>query len=512
MKALFVSIHIERNSRAVPLGAAMLVSSLRKQRSGSIEAEILNLYLDQSAAECAELILKHKPDAVGFSIYLWNRELSLEISDILKKEIPAIIIFAGGPEVSADCDSILKNISIDFALTGESEESIVQAMDHLLKGDKPKDISTVGVPSSIKDLVALPSPYLDKTINLADYSGVLWELSRGCPFKCAFCYESRGTSGMRRFPIDRICSELQLFEKAEIEEVFVLDPTFNYNRKESKEMLRLIIKEAPEINFFFEIRSEFLDEEMAELFACINGSIQIGLQSSSNDVLKCINRSIDKTDFENKILLLHQAGATYGFDLIYGLPHDTYAGFCESLDFAMSLMPNHVDIFPLSVLPGTELFETAESLGLKHLPENPYLVTSSEKFNENDMQRSKDLAAAFDLFYNGGKAVPWFETIRNVLEISPSEFFTKFSETIKTEPETNIVLQQRSFVSDLLRKNGAEDLVSIACDIIAYFGYNEYLFDENMSLEFEHNPDELIELIDSGITDLHELALILSHS
>jgi hypothetical protein len=242
----------------------------------------------------------------------------------------------------------------------------------------------------------------------------------------------------------------------------------------------------------------------------VGGAIQIGLQSSSNKVLKCINRSIDKHDFESKILLLHQAGAVYGFDLIYGLPHDTYNGFCDSLDFVMSLMPNHVDIFPLAVLPGTELFSTAKSLGLKHLPDNPYLVTSSETFSEHDMQRAEDLAAAFDLFYNGGRAVPWFETIRDALDIAPSTFFTKFSEKIKAEPKTNIVLQQISFVSELLRKSGKENLVSIACDVIAYFGYDEYLFDESMSLEFEHDPEELIELIESGITDLHELAAILA--
>lgn len=511
MKLLLISIHIERNSRAVPLGAAMLASSLRQKCASGLESEIMNLYLDQSAIECAELIAKHNPDAVGFSIYLWNRTLTLEIAEILKQRIPDVILFAGGPEVSADYESLLSNSVIDFGLSGECEESIVEAMNHLLGGGDPAEMTAASSPASIKDLSLLPSPYLDQTLNLADYSGVLWELSRGCPFKCAFCYESRGTSGIRRFPIDRIRSELQLFTKAGIEEIFVLDPTFNYDRKAAKEMLNLIIEEAPEIKFFFEIRSEFLDEEMAELFASINCSIQIGLQSSSNEVLKCINRTIDQTNFENKILLLHQAGATYGFDLIYGLPHDTYAGFCESLDFAMSLAPNHVDIFPLAVLPGTELYDTAESLELKHLPQNPYLVISSPTFNEQEMQQAQELATAFDLFYNAGKAVPWFEVIRSIFEITPSEFFTRFSETIKTETETNIVLLQRKFVTDLFKKHGEENICSIACDIITYFGYYESLFDENMLLEFTHDPEELIELIDSGITDLRELSLMLQN-
>ncbi len=488
----------------------MLASSLRQECSTELETDIINLYLDQSVAECVDLILAHMPDAVGFSIYLWNRTLALAIAKILKQKMPKIILFAGGPEVSTDCNRLLKGSNLDFGLSGECEESIVQAMNHLLNGGNLQDVPTTTSPASIKDLARLPSPYLDQTLNLADYSGLLWELSRGCPFKCAFCYESRGTSGIRRFPAKRIQAELQLFEKAKIEEIFILDPTFNYDRESAKEMLRLIIQEAPCIKFFFEIRSEFLDEEMSELFAAINCSIQIGMQSASDEILKCINRSIDQTNFENNILFLHQAGATYGFDLIYGLPHDTYIGFCNSLDFAMSLAPNHIDIFPLAVLPGTELYETAESLNLKHQSENPYLVISSETFSESDMQQAKDLATAFDLFYNIGKAVPWFEAIRNILEIKPSEFFANFSEKIKTGPETNIVLLQISFITDLFQKHGEESLTTIACDIITYFGYYESLFDENMSLEFTHDPEELIGLIDSGITDLRELSIILT--
>ena len=37
------------------------------------------------------------------------------------------------------------------------------------------------------------SPYLSGVLNPQDYQGgALWELARGCPFKCAYCYESKG--------------------------------------------------------------------------------------------------------------------------------------------------------------------------------------------------------------------------------------------------------------------------------------------------------------------------------
>ena len=497
-----ISIHIEESPRAVPLGPAMLASVLKKTFSKEIQTDILNLYLNQSPSECAEMILKHDPHFIGFSMYIWNRNLTLAIAEILKQKKPDIIVFAGGPEASAN--------SIDFILSGECEEIIIPAMDHLLKGGDPQEISEIVSPSPIKDLSILPSPFLDRTLNPADYSGMLWELSRGCPFKCDFCYESRGTTGIRRFPTDRIRAELRLFEKSKVDQVFVLDPTFNYNKKTAKEILQLIIEEAPDICFFFEVRSEFIDAEMADLFASINCSLQIGIQSASNEVLKNINRKIDTDDFTSKMLLLHEAGISYGFDLIYGLPGDTLEGFCASIDFAISFVPNHMDIFPLTILPGTRLHETAPSFGLEYQANNPYQVISSPGFSGNDMKLAEELAHAFDLFYNKGKAVPWFAIILNALELTPSAFFREFADWLRAKSDGNIISLQKNFIAGLLEKHEKTHLTSLASDIITYFGYSECPAEDEIPPSFSHNPTKLIEQLDSGITDLEELSVLLA--
>ncbi len=504
MNLLLISIHIEDSARAVPLGPAMLASSLKQTLPSKLNTSILNLYANQSPSECVDAILKHSPDCIGFSIYVWNRTLTLELATILKQTHPEITLFAGGPEVTTNLDS-----SIDFILPGESEETIITAMNHLLEGGSPNDISKLITPAPIENISLLPSPFLDQTLNPADYSGMLWELSRGCPFKCDFCFEARGTEGIRRFPLDRIRAELQLFAKSNVEQVFVLDPTFNYNQDSAKEILQLIIDEAPDICFFFEIRSEFVDAEMAKLFALINCSLQIGIQSASDEVLKNINRSIDLDDFENKLHPLHEAGVAYGFDLIYGLPGDTLAGFCDSLDFALCLIPNHVDIFPLTVLPGTRLHETAPSLKLEHQPHNPYLVTSSPTFNENDMALAADLANAFDIFYNKGKAVPWFSIISAVLDMTPSAFFMEFAERLKTRKTDDIISLQNDFIKELFDKHGRTSLTLLATDIITCFGYLESTEENSITLSFNHNPEDLLHHMEHGVADLEELSILL---
>jgi len=418
MDLVLVAIHIEASPRAVPLGPAMLASALKRAFPEAIRTRVLDLFLQQSAEACALRILAERPQAVGFSMYVWNRTRALEIAGILKRSDPGLIIFAGGSEATADFQGVLLDPAMDFVLPGEGEEIIVAAMGRLLQGAAPRDLQDTIEPAPILDLATLASPFLDGTLDLAAYSGQLWELSRGCPFTCDFCFESRGGSGTRRVPMARVEAELRLFEQSLVSQVLVLDPTFNYDRKQAKEVLRLIRRTAPGIHFFFEIRSEFLDRELAGLFAGIKCTLQIGLQSARPEVLKQIGRTLDPADFQRKILLLHQAGATYGFDLIYGLPGDDLEGFQASLDFALGLMPNHLDIFRLSVLPGTRLRETAEGLGLVHQRNNPYQVLSSSTFSGPDLDRAERLARSCDLFYNQGKAVPWFAILLAALDIT----------------------------------------------------------------------------------------------
>jgi hypothetical protein len=326
---------------------------------------------------------------------------------------------------------------------------------------------------------------------------------------CDFCYESRGTAGVRRFPIDRIRAELQIFAASGIEQIFVLDPTFNFNKDAAKEILQLIVHVAPDIRFFFEVRSEFVDEEMAALFGSIDCSLQIGMQSADSEVLKNINRTIDPEKFTSSVLLLHEAGVCYGFDLIYGLPGDTLQGFCVSLDFAMSHVPNHIDIFPLAVLPGTRLHENAASLGLEYQPAAPYQVLSTPQCDSEDMARVKELADACDLFYNRGTAVPWFGMVTDALELTPSAFFRKFAGWGQERSTDDIVALQTEFITELFAAQGDEGLSSLACDIIRCF--DDSADSAEVSLASGRNPIELIDLLDQGVTDLRDLLSVLQH-
>jgi hypothetical protein len=427
-----VSIHPYRSPQSIPLANAFL-KAYALNFAASIA--LVDFFIGQDAAICAAELADPLPVAVGFSMYLWNRDLSCEIATELRRSHPAVKLFCGGPEVTADPESVTRLGIFDFVISGEGEVPFLSLCQTITAGGDCSKIPGVLLPGSatlpspppLENLDSIPSPYLTGVIDTRANPGILWQLSRGCSFTCDFCFDSRGIHGVRHFSLERVESELRHFVATGVSQIFVLDSTFNLNPDRAKKLLRMIKKISPDIHFHFEVRNEFIDREMAKLFARIACSLQIGLQSADREVLRLVGRSFDKDDFSARVGLLNESGAVFGFDLIYGLPGDTLDGFRGTLDYALSLYPNHLDIFPLAVLPGTRLADRAMSLHLQWDSNPPYIVEASDRFSSIDMAAAAELAAACDIFYTRGKAVAWFNAVVAVLGLKPSDLLKKFS-------------------------------------------------------------------------------------
>jgi hypothetical protein len=234
----------------------------------------------------------------------------------------------------------------------------------------------------------------------------------------------------------------------------------------------MIQKTAPLIHFTFEVRTEFIDAEMAELFATINCSLQLGLQSVIPEVLSNVNRSIDPDKYAEKISMLNSAGVVFGLDLIYGLPGDTLEGFKQSLDYALMLQPNHLDIFPLAVLPGTALYDDAAGFGLQHQNDAPYILISSPGFTEVDMAAAGSLKSACEIFYNQGGAAGWMFMVTETLAVGPADLIEEF---VKFTPPDELTKEQitglqLAFVQGRFRKHDREQLFPVIEDIIIIHG------------------------------------------
>jgi len=312
--------------------------------------------------------------------------------------------------------------------------------------------------------------------------------------------------------MSRLEAELDRMVALGAEQAFVLDPTFDADKERARAVLDLIARRAPGIHWKFEVRAELLDRDLVRRFAKLDCSLQIGLQSASDEVCEAVHRPLDRKAFTRGIALLNEAGIVFGIDLIYGLPRDDLAGFSRSLDFALGLQPNHLDVFPLSVLPGTVLAEEAGGYGLVYDTEPPHALVSSPGFPRDAFARAARLARACDLFYSRGRAVSWFLQSLRPLGARPSAFLGRFgafleeaaAESGKAAPSAaagNGQLSQRdieglqlAFLEAEYRAKGLEELLPALCDIVSFNGaWGRALAEgETSRLRLSYDPDEVL--------------------
>ena len=525
IQVVFATILAETSPQALPLGTACVVSSVRNAKLKNIKTSLCDISYDEVkelGKDAPEFLAGQILDAaeksgctmlvVSFSAFVWNVADCVRTAEIVKAKakVPAVLV-CGGPEITARArvSAFSQNKAgahsrqfddlcvFDYLIQGEGETVFVELLKKIESGVPGAGADTANaakkhpklIVGKTEDCTKLSSPWLDGTIDPVTYNGVLWELSRGCPYACSYCFESKGERRVRKFPMERLEKEIELFARKKVPQIFVLDPTFNADRERALKLLKLMAKKLPDAHYQFEVRAECMDKSLAEAFTQLSCSLQIGLQSANPQVLKNINRSFERKNFSRKVALLNDYGLVFGFDLIYGLPGDTLPSFKDSIDYALSLYPNHLELFRLSVLPGTALYEDAAKFALKFDAKPPYHVQCSPTFSQSDLLKAEHLAFACNVFYSAGRAVTWFLSLLHPLKIKPSQFFADFAEWQRcnncarntgfdpcTQPHTEIERMQLSFlqfkyeekqlsyavpaVRDVVRLNGA---LSRAC-------------------------------------------------
>lgn len=493
MKINLVTLHVRPSAQAVPLAAASLKAALPPElQEGAV---LVDLFPASADEELLTEILAGEPDVVAFSLYVWSRERLLPLSRELRRCRPSLFLVAGGPEATVDAEAVLAEGELDAVIRGEGEETFAELMALRAQNKALQPIpgltlrSAAGIltgpdRSPVEDLDTLPSPWLSGALLPAAGGGVLWEIARGCPFACDFCYDARGSRGVRHLSTGRLKAELDLFVRAGVSQVWVLDSTFNFPAQRGKTLLQLLAERAPGIHFHLEAKADYIDRKTARLLGRIPCSVQVGLQSAHPEVLRNIHRALDPQLFAERVQFLAAEGVTYGLDLIYGLPGDDHRGFCQSLEFALELRPNHLDIFPLAVLPGTPLHANRERFGLRADNSPPYLVLESATCPPDQLAASRRLASAAAIFYNIGRAVAYFPALLRGTGLKAVPFLERFADFLAAQPggeerllesegwaPQEVLKCQERFVADELRACGRPQLISGAVDLLRYHYY-----------------------------------------
>ena len=489
MRTLIVTQHVRKSAQAVPLAAACLCAALPAELRQ--QTDIINLYPDMEPDLVCRQILSYQPEVIGFSISLWNRLSILALARRLRSLQPQLFLVGGGPETAGNCEDLIHAGQLDGVIRGEGEVAFARLLDSLIQGRLMAGIEgfvsaaaapATTSPATCPDLSVLPSPWLSGTLPLEPGGGVLWEVARGCHFNCSFCYDAKGHQGVRPFPFDRLQQELELFAEAGVAQIWILDSTFNAPASRGQRLLQLLIDSAPDIHYHIEAKADLLDSRTIELLSQLSCSVQIGLQSARPEVLKPLRRDINPQQLRQVLRELNHAGIVFGLDLIYGLPGDNHQGFRRSLNFALEQQPNQVDIFPLAVLPGTDLHRRQTEFSLCASAVPPYLVEASSGYPAPQIEQSRLLAAATDIFYNRGRAVGFFLLLCDTFNEPPATLIHHFfnwlakdrgltrTEILDIEHWTpdRILPLQRDFCREHCRQHKLYPVIALIEDILHY--------------------------------------------
>lgn len=334
----------------------------------------------------ADDIAAIKPDILAGTLYLWNIERFLAVAGLLKKRIPGLAVFVGGPEVSRGHPFLLNSPLIDAAATGEGEP-VMPLMLRAWRLGKNPDLAAVAwrTPRGLKwgrkhvpscDLSDLLPP-ADAPFNKPDAAGMAYmETSRGCPMRCAFCCYNQRRSTMSFMKPDDALRRIKVLQKRGAKEIRFIDPTFN-SHPLFDEMLRGIarLNRAGKLAFFAEIRADTLTEAQADLLKAANFTdLEIGVQSRDPAVARLISRPMAPAALDRGIGFLAQRKRHLTLDIMCGLPGQTTEDIEASLKWAHGVPRATVQFLHTLLLPGTSLRDNSRRLGLEAQDRPPYRV------------------------------------------------------------------------------------------------------------------------------------------
>ncbi|MCI8270398.1 MAG: DUF4080 domain-containing protein [Lachnospiraceae bacterium] len=426
-----------------------------------INIEIAEYTINHPVSRILQDVYRRRPDAIGFSCYIWNVAYVWELVHDLHKILPDTDIWLGGPEVSFDARQILeREPEILGVMKGEGEaafagllagyrllDSSVQRWRQRRLQEKRAEPGTDegdafwkklhrlygvafrGEDGGIQDnascaaetLSQIPFPYSD--LAGLEHRIIYYESSRGCPFSCSYCLSSIDKS-VRFRELGLVQRELDFFLDRRVPQVKFVDRTFNCKKEHAMAIWQYIWEHDNGVtNFHFEVAADRLDEEELELLGKMRPGLvqlEIGVQSTNPDTIREIRRQMDLVRLRKAVQRINRGHNIHQhLDLIAGLPFEGYESFHRSFNEVYEMEPEQLQLGFLKVLKGSYMYEMAEKYDLVYQEKPPYEVLSTRWISYEELCRLKGIEAMVEVYYNSGQFI---HTLGRLMQELPDPF------------------------------------------------------------------------------------------
>ena len=395
MKVLFIHPHGSNFMKGVkdittifnlmpPLGMMSIAAVLEQN---GIEVELIDCYArPETVEQLVKRIITISPDAIGFSCTTSSFLECNRIAEALKQKRPDIVTVVGGAHACTIGAPLLDSFpAIDYLVIGEGENTMLELAQAGFKNvanipGVASRINGVGTLSSIRELIpdldSLPFPayhklpQFPKRYNLplfsypkAPNSSII--SSRGCPYSCSYCDRSVFSRGFRFNSPEYILEHVAMLNRNYgIKHVFFYDDLFTFDRKRVAEFCDLKEKKGIKVTYNCIARLEHVD---AELLALLKRSgcwqVNFGIESGDPEVVKKHRKFLGLDEVGIKLNMVRNAGMRVKGLFMVGLPGEDEAAIRRTIDYALSLPLDEVNVTKFTPFPGAPVFKTIRDFG-----------------------------------------------------------------------------------------------------------------------------------------------------
>ena len=344
----------------------------------NVDVKIFDLRFD-STSQVKNAISNNEPEYIGVSVMTGPQIYhALKFCKSIKKEFNKIKIVWGGIHSTILPTQTLQNKLIDFVIRGEGEKPYHE----LVSGKNKSQINGLSLKKS-KKIVHNPDCDLLKSSEINKLS-IPWDLinpksyiknrnlniitSRGCPFKCAFCYDALLNNVWRGWTAEKCIEELDRTLDFGAKKINFHDDYFFTNSKRIKTLFNYFKEQ--NIIWKAELRVDRLDYSLAKE-AKEHGCSQMyfGAESGSQRVLNILNKNISIKDIIRSAKITKNIGIIADYSWMIGIPGETKRDIKKTITLIKKIKEINPDCeFSVKILfpyPKTIIFDQAIKMGFK---------------------------------------------------------------------------------------------------------------------------------------------------
>lgn len=328
---------------APPLGLLTIVNLFHETHRVVLENENIQ-----------DINYRDKPDIVGISVTVDTLPRAMEIAE--KFRVQGSKVVAGGIHITTAYQTIPDGY-FDALCIGAAEKTWPQILKDFESGTW-KYLYRCREVLRPKDIVSPAYASVDKKQYL--YCNVV-HTSRGCPFRCDFCYNSAAESRYVQRDMEDVLRDIAAVGSRHI---LFIDDNFAGNVNWTKAFLVKIkpmgLKWSAAVSIDAAYDGDLLD--LMKASGC--QSLFIGFESIHEASIQGVHKIQNCTGkYEQAIQAIHDRGIMVNGSFVFGLDGDTRETFQLTLDWIVKNKIETVTSHILTPYPGTALYEKLKNQG-----------------------------------------------------------------------------------------------------------------------------------------------------